>query len=179
MIGGIILQVVAKWLRKDLLIDRIQMERISGAALDFLVVSAVSTIRLDVVAANWMPLVILCVSGAIWSIAAVMFIGPRIFRDNWFERSIAEFGQATGVTATGLLLLRTVDPENRTPAAMSFGYKQLLHEPIMGGGIWTALALTLVYEWGWFKVFVLSSAMLILWLICMIVLWYNNIRKKL
>lgn len=179
MIGGIILQVVAKWLRKDLLIDRIQMERISGAALDFLVVSAVSTIRLDVVAANWMPLVILCVSGAVWSIAAVMFIGPRIFRDNWFERSIAEFGQATGVTATGLLLLRTVDPENRTPAAMSFGYKQLLHEPIMGGGIWTALALTLVYEWGWFKVFVLSSAMLILWLICMIVLWYNNGRKKL
>lgn len=27
------------------------------------------------------------------------------------------------MTATGLMLLRTVDPENRTPAAMSFGYK--------------------------------------------------------
>ena len=38
------------------------------------------------------------------------------------------------------MLLRTVDPENKTPAAMSFGYKQLLHEPFMGGGLWTALA---------------------------------------
>ena len=44
------------------------------------------------------------------------------------------------MTATGLMLLRTVDPENKTPAAMSFGYKQLLHEPFMGGGLWAALA---------------------------------------
>ena len=53
MIGGVILQLIAKVLRMRLLIDRVQMERISGASLDFLVVSAVATIRLDVVAANW------------------------------------------------------------------------------------------------------------------------------
>ena len=163
MIGGILLQSVARFLGKDLLVDRGQMERISGASLDFLVVSAVATIRLDVVAANWIPLVILCASGALWTVSCVVFVAPRIFRDAWFERAIAEFGQATGVTATGLMLLRTVDPENRTPAAMSFGYKQLLHEPIMGGGIWTALALALVYEYGWQPVFWFSFAMLALW----------------
>jgi ESS family glutamate:Na+ symporter len=49
---------------------------------------------------------------------------------------------------------------------MAFGYKQLLHEPIMGGGIWTALALTLVYEWGWKPVFSISLLMMIVWTAC-------------
>ncbi len=163
MIGGVLLSYGARLLKLDLLVDRGQMERISGAALDFLVVSAVATIQLKVVAANWRPLALLVVAGTIWSAWIVMCVAPKIFRDAWFERAIAEFGQATGVTATGLMLLRTVDPENRTSAAMSFGYKQLLHEPFMGGGIWTALAFTLVYKIGWLKVWLISVGMLVLW----------------
>ena len=174
MIGGVILSIFGKIAKIDLLVDRVQMERISGAALDFLVVSAVATIRLEVVALHWQPLVILCIAGAVWSTWCVFFIAPRIFRTAWFERAIAEFGQATGVTATGLMLLRTVDPENKTPAAMSFGYKQLLHEPIMGGGIWTALALTLVYRIGWVPVFLISLLMLVFWSIVAAVLAYRN-----
>jgi ESS family glutamate:Na+ symporter len=165
MIGGILLQTFAAKAGKDLLIDRGQMERISGAALDFLVVSAVATIRLDVVAANWVPLLALLVAGGVWSTVTVLYFGPRLFPTAWFERSIADFGQATGVTATGLMLLRTVDPENKTCAAASFGYKQLLHEPIMGGGLWTAVALVLVYRWGWLPVFLLSSGMLVFWIL--------------
>ena len=76
--------------------------------------------------------------------------------------------------ASRLMLLRTVDPENKTPAAMSFGYKQLLHEPIMGGGIWTALALTLVYRIGWVPVFLISLLMLVFWSIVAAVLAYRN-----
>ena len=163
MIGGVILSYGAKLVGKDLLVDRGQMERVSGASLDFLVVSAVATIQLKVVAANWLPLTILVLAGTAWTVWVVLFVSPRVFRDAWFERAIAEFGQATGVTATGLMLLRTVDPENKTPAAMSFGYKQLLHEPFMGGGIWTALALTLVYKVGWLKVWLFSVVLLAIW----------------
>lgn len=163
MIGGVLLQVAARLVRKSLLIDRGQMERISGASLDFLVVAAVATIQVKVVAANWMPLAILVLAGAAWNVWATVWLAPRLFRDAWFERAIAEFGQASGVTATGLMLLRTVDPENRTPAAMSFGYKQLLHEPFMGGGLWTACAFVLVYRIGWLNVWYISLAMLALW----------------
>jgi len=174
MIGGVLLQVLAHVFHKDLLVDRGQMQRISGASLDFLLVAAVATIKLRVVAANWLPLMILIVAGTVWSVWVVMTLAPRLFREAWFERAIAEFGQATGVTATGLMLLRTVDPENRTPAAMSFGYKQLLHEPFMGGGIWTALALTLVYKIGWLNVFWISLAMLTLWSVIVLVLIRRN-----
>ena len=78
----------------------------------------------------------------------VLYFAPKLFKVAWFERAIAEFGQAMGVTATGLLLLRTVDPENKTCAASAFGYKQLFHEPFMGGGIITSLALPLVMAKG-------------------------------
>ena len=53
-----------------------------------------------------------------------------------------------GVTSTGLLLLRMCDPRNKTPALSAFSYKQLLHEPIVGGGIWTALVLPFVANAG-------------------------------
>jgi ESS family glutamate:Na+ symporter len=174
MIGGVLLEIGAKFVKKDLLLDRGQMERISGASLDYLVVAAVATIQIRVVAANWLPLVILVVAGTAWSCAMVLCVAPRIFRTAWFERAIAEFGQAMGVTATGLLLLRTVDPENRTPAAMSFGYKQLLHEPFMGGGIWTALAFTLVYKIGWTNTWLICLAMLAVWGVVAFVLWRRN-----
>ena len=163
MIGGVILEMLAKLFHRDLFVDRVQMERISGASLDFLLVAAVATIKLKAVLANWQPLLVLILAGTVWSLGVIMFLAPRIFKEDWFERAIAEFGQALGVTATGLMLLRTVDPENRTSAAMSFGYKQLLHEPFMGGGIWTALAFTLVYQIGWWKVWLISLVMLLLW----------------
>jgi ESS family glutamate:Na+ symporter len=166
MIGGIVLQSVARLVGKDLLVDHGQMERISGAALDFLVVSAVTTISIKVVAANWIPLLVIIAAGTVWSVFAILWFGPRCLKEAWFERAIADFGQATGVTATGLLLLRTVDPDSKTCAAASFGYKQLLHEPFMGGGLWTAFAFTLVIDWGWMKVFVISCAMLAAWVAC-------------
>jgi ESS family glutamate:Na+ symporter len=163
MLGGVILQIVTKFIKVDLLVDRAQMDRISGAALDYLALAAVATINVAVVAQNWLPLLIMCVAGLVWTVFSVLFFSPRLFKEAWFERGIAEFGQACGVTATGLMLLRTVDPENRTPAAMSFGYKQLLHEPIMGGGIWTAMAFTLVYRIGWLNVWIISTVMLAIW----------------
>ncbi len=161
MLGGALLQSGSKVLKLDLLVDRDQMTRISGAALDYLAVSAVATIQLSVVAANWKPLLIMSVAGIAWTIFAVLWFSPRLFREAWFERGIAEFGQATGVTATGLLLLRTVDPDNKTVAAASFAGKQLLHEPAMN--LWVALAMVLVFTVGWLPVLLISAAMLLLW----------------
>jgi ESS family glutamate:Na+ symporter len=161
MLGGVLLQLFAKMINVDLLVDREQMNRVSGAALDYLALAAVTTIELSVVAANWVPLAIMTVAGVIWCVFSVMYFSPRIFKEAWFERGIAEFGQASGVTATGLLLLRTVDPDNKTIAAASFAGKQLLHEPAMN--VWVALAFALVFTIGWMPVFLVSLLMLVIW----------------
>jgi ESS family glutamate:Na+ symporter len=163
MIGGVILQYSLSKVKLSSLVDKEQMQRLSGASLDFLVVSAVATIQLKVVMDNLLPLLILVVSGTVFSIAVIVFVAPRLLKNAWFEKAIADFGQATGVTATGLMLLRTVDPENKTEAAATFGYKQLIHEPFMGGGLWTALALTLVFTIGLIPVLLISLVMLFIW----------------
>ena len=92
-----------------------------------------------------------------------LVVAPRFFFDHWFERAIVEFGQSTGVTATGLLLLRLVDPSGENPAYSSFALKQLLHEPIMGGGIWTSVALPLTHKIGPWAVFGISIGVCIFW----------------
>jgi len=103
-----------------------------------------------------------------------MWLARRMLPDAWFERSIAELGQSMGVTATGLLLLRAVDPENQTPAATAFGYKQLLHEPFMGGGLWTSSAVLLVFTWGPLPVLAISVAAIAAWGIA----WWVLFRAK-
>lgn len=172
MLGGVLLQLFAKITNVDLLVDKEQMNRISGAALDYLALAAVATIELSVVAANWVPLVIMTAAGLIWCVCSVMYFSPRLFKEAWFERGIAEFGQATGVTATGLLLLRTVDPDNKTIAAASFAGKQLLHEP--GMNIWVALAFALVFTVGWVPVFLVSFVMLAAWIAVSVVIIRRN-----
>ena len=178
MVAGLVIQLCARKAKVDTLIDHGQMQRIAGASLDFLVVSAVATIRIEVVVRNWLPLTILIVAGSLLSILMVIFVAPKLFRYGWFERAISDFGQSLGVTATGLLLLRTVDPENRSGAAESFGCKQLLHEPFMGGGLCTALALTLVFTIGWFKVFIGSLALLVVWSVLATLVIIGNRRAK-
>ncbi|MBR2098930.1 MAG: sodium:glutamate symporter, partial [Firmicutes bacterium] len=138
---------------------------------------AIATIRIEVVLQNWLPLLILLSSGTILSVVMVIFVAPKLFRNAWFERAIADFGQSLGVTATGLLLLRTVDPESKTEATAAFGYKQLLHEPFMGGGIVTALALTLVFSIGWIPVFIASVVFLLFWGILIVAVVLRN-RKR-
>lgn len=164
MIGGLLMQKAAQSIRMGHLIDHGQMQRISGASLDFLVVSAMATIKVSVVMANWQGLLILIILGTLLSLGMVVWVAPKLFRESWFECSIAEFGQSLGVTATGLLLLRAADPESKTCATQAFGYKQLLHEPFMGGGLWTAMALTLLYKLGWCTMLIISTGALLIWI---------------
>ena len=175
MIGGLLLQMLLRITKLHIIADHAQMQRLAGAALDFLVLSAVASIRIDFVAAYWLPLLLLIVFGALWNVFGVLYLAPRLFKVAWFERAIAEFGQASGVTATGLLLLRTVDPENKTCAASAFGYKQLFHEPFMGGGIITSLALPVVMAQGGGLLFwIISVAGVIFWFL----LWFFLLRGK-
>jgi ESS family glutamate:Na+ symporter len=171
MLGGLIIQVfLSRFSRKVFPIDHSLMQRLSGTALDFLVVAAISTIRLEVIVKGIVPFLIIVVVGVLWNMFCVVWLARRFLPNFWFERAIAEMGQSMGVTATGLLLLRAVDPQNETDAPSAFGYKQLLHEPIMGGGLWTSMAIPLVILQGGWLVFGISTVVIFFWLMVLILL---------
>lgn len=90
----------------------------------------------------------LSITGIAWNVSAFIFLGPHLLPAYWFERGIVDMGQSMGVTSTGLLLLRMVDPDNQSGAFESFAYKQLLFEPIVGGGLFTAAAPPLIARFG-------------------------------
>ena len=54
------------------------------------------------------------------------FVKSRLFKDYAFERSIALFGQNTGVIMTGILLLRICDPDMKTPVMKDFSISYAL-----------------------------------------------------
>jgi ESS family glutamate:Na+ symporter len=145
MLGGVILQKLMDRFDRRKIVDRRLMRRLQGLSLDYLVVAALATLKIDAIISNIVPFVVLMLAGIAWNVWCVMFLARRMLPDDWFERSIAEFGQSTGVTATGILLLRVADPRFETNAPDAFGYKQLLHEPFMGGGLWTSTAVPLLY----------------------------------
>ena len=121
---------------------------LGSVAMDLLITAAMASLNLPLLEENWLPFVALAVAGLTWNLAAFLVLAPRIFRDHWFERGIADFGQGTGVTATGLLLLRMADPLGRSRAMEAFSFKQLLFEPFLGGGLVTALSPVLIASWG-------------------------------
>ena len=165
MIGGLIVQFCEQRFDRHNLIDLGLMRRIQNSSLDFLVVAAIAMIRLEVVVAAIVPLLILIVAGILWNVFCVGVLARRMLPDAWFERSIAELGQSMGVTATGLLLLRVVDPDYETPAADAFACKQIAHEPFMGGGLWTSTAIPLIVIIGATNVLFIALAAMIFWIL--------------
>jgi ESS family glutamate:Na+ symporter len=176
MLGGVLVQLWADRFDPKEHMDAKIVLRIQNCALDFLVVAAIATIRLDVVAKGWMPILLVIIAGIGWNVLCLTMLARRAFKDAWFERGIAEMGQSMGVTATGLLLLRTVDPNYETEAAEAFASKQLLHEPIMGGGLWTGSAIPLLALWGAKPILAISLAVMLGWGI--LLLFLNRRPRK-
>mmetsp|Transcript_5957 Transcript_5957/g.22608 ORF Transcript_5957/g.22608 Transcript_5957/m.22608 type:complete len:719 (-) Transcript_5957:60-2216(-) len=144
MVFGLIIQVILQLFHKQHLISASLMDRISGISLDFLIVAAMATISLSSLSANVGPIFVLSFFGLLNHMFVYFVMAPLILPNTWFERGLAEFGQSTGVTSTALLLLKLADPENKTPTLKAFSYKQLVHELILGGGLWTALVIPLI-----------------------------------
>lgn len=165
LIGGLLVQLIMKRLGLDGFILRPLQKNIAGVSLDVVVFSAIASISLTVLGNNLVPFLILSIAGISWNIFAFLFFAPKLLSSFWFERGLGDMGQSMGVTATGLLLLQMVDPGNRTGALESFAYKQLLFEPIMGGGLFTAAAPILIFQLGATPVFFITSGFLIFWII--------------
>ncbi len=171
LIGGIIVQLILRKLGLEALIMRSLMNNIAGLALDIVVITALASISLQVLGVNFIPFLLLGFLGIAWNILAFVFLAPRLIPSFWFERGICDLGQSMGVTATGILLLRMVDPDNKSGAFESFAYKQLFFEPIVGGGLFTATAPVLIARFGSVSVLILTTILLFVWLILGFVLF--------
>jgi len=121
---------------------------IGTLSADLLITSATACLNLALLAADWLPLTVLALSGLIWNLGITLLLAPRLLPPDWFERAVLEFGQATGVAASGLLLLRMADPDDHSQALPAFSLKQLFLQPFLAGGVVTVVAPLAVAGWG-------------------------------
>ncbi|WP_456272357.1 sodium/glutamate symporter [Bacillus sp. AK031] len=164
LLGGVLTQLIYSRFIPYKLIDRKFILRIQGFALDVLIVSAITTLSLSAIGQHIWPFLILAAAGITWNILAFLFLAKRIMPNYWFERGIIDYGQSMGMTTTGLLLLQIVDPDKETPAFEAFGYKQILFEPIIGGGLFTAASMPLIHSFGAIPVLIITASLLVIWL---------------
>lgn len=163
MIGGLFVMWVHEKCGSEAPVDPIMMDRIGGAAMEFLIVSAIAVINTDAVSDNIVPLIIIIIGGMSWNLFLFFFVANRVLPNFNFERAIVELGQSFGTTSTGLLLLRMCDPEKDTPVWTAFGYKQMMTEPFMGGGLWTTVSLQLLAIIGVWGVFGIATGFVLFW----------------
>jgi Na+/glutamate symporter len=149
MVGGLLVQLLLQKLNQPFLASASDQASIASLSMDVLITAAMASLNLPLLADNLLPFTVLAVVGLVWNVLMVLLLAPRLFPDAWFERAIADFGQATGSTANGLLLLRMADPTGRSQVLEAFSFKQLLFEPFLGGGLITAFAPWRSAAWGW------------------------------
>ncbi len=98
-------------------IDKGCMKRIGGVAMDYMITASIISTNTTVFAKYLLPIVLMSVACIGLSILIAFGLGKRWLKDNWFETAVGSFGQTMGVLATGLTLIKVVDPENNTTAA--------------------------------------------------------------
>ena len=121
---GLILALLVRFLMGkidiDYLIDPGIQRRVTGWSIDFLIVATVMAVQLQVVWKYFLPVTAIALSSGILTTIGVIFLGKRIWSYN-LERMVAVYGTVTGTVSCGLLLLRIVDPEFKTPVAIEIG----------------------------------------------------------
>lgn len=170
MIGALIVQVSLDRFGLGETLDRKLVNRISAGSLDILITSALATLSLAAIGGFLVPFILLALAAITWNVVGFLYLAPRMIPKHWFERGAGDFGQSIGMAALGLLLIQLADPQNRSGAKQRFGYKQVLFEPVVGGGLFTAASAPLIVQvgsvWVLIGTFILTAAFIAggLWL---------------
>ena len=107
--------------------NNFMLNRISGLMFDIMVVSSIAAIDLSAFKYKefWIPLLLLCVVGAVSTYIYTSKVCKHLFPEYADEMFLAMYGMLTGTASTGVILLREVDPLFSTPASHNIIYQNL------------------------------------------------------
>ncbi|MBR2335479.1 MAG: hypothetical protein IKB23_06110 [Clostridia bacterium] len=113
---------IKKIIRKKY-VNNFLMTRASNFFFDIMVVAGVAAIRLDILENYWGIMLILGVVGAVITFVYNRFVAKKLFPDYYEEQFLMMYGMLTGTASTGIILLREIDGEFRTPASDNMVYQ--------------------------------------------------------
>ncbi len=120
MIISKIVRAVGSALKLDSMFDEASIRRFTGLSVDFMVAAVFMGIEFKAIQNMLIPLALIVLVGTAFTAVIILWFGRRC-PELGFERTVVAFGTCTGTVATGLLLLRIVDPEFKTSVAEEAG----------------------------------------------------------
>ena len=104
-------------------INNFLMTRLSNFSFDIMVVAGIAAIRLDELEKYWGIMLILGVVGLAITYFYNYFVAKTLFKDYSEEQFLTMYGMLTGTASTGIILLREIDGDFKTPAADNLVYQ--------------------------------------------------------
>ena len=128
VLSATLVRTVLKFLNKKQILRREQindflMTRASNFFFDLMVVAGVAAIRLDILENYWGIILIMGVVGLVSTYVYNYFVAATLFPSYREEQFLTMYGMLTGTASTGVILLREIDSEFKTPAADNMVYQ--------------------------------------------------------
>ena len=128
VLGATLLKNVMNFLRKKNIIHRnytnnFLLNRTSNFFYDIMVTASIAAIRLDIIGQYWAVLLILGAAGLVITYAYVLFVSKKLFPGYAEQQFLAMYGMLTGTASTGVILLREIDGDFKTPVADNLVYQ--------------------------------------------------------
>ena len=101
------------------------LTRCSNFFYDLMVVAGVAAIRLGILESYWGIMLILGVVGLVATYFYNLFVAKKLFPEYPQEQFLMMYGMLTGTASTGVILLREIDGDFKTPAADNMVYQNL------------------------------------------------------
>lgn len=123
-----LVKVVLQMLKKTGMVKRqytnnFLLTRCGNVFFDLMVVAGIAAIRLDVLENYWGIMLVLGIIGAAVTYFYIRFVCKVLFRRYQEEQFLAMYGMLTGTASTGIILLREIDKDFKTPAADNLVYQ--------------------------------------------------------
>lgn len=93
------------------------LSRISGLAFDVMIVAGIASIDIADLSGLWVPFLLMSAVGAVTTLVHLRIVCKRVYGDYYQEGFVSMYGMLTGTISSGVLLLREIDPQFKTPAA--------------------------------------------------------------
>ena len=128
VLAATVLKTVMNALQKRNIIHRhytndFLLTRATNFFYDIMVTASIAAIRMNIIGKYWVVLLAMGVAGLMVTYFYVQFICRKLFPHYAQQQFLAMFGMLTGTASTGIILLREIDGDFKTPVADNLVYQ--------------------------------------------------------
>lgn len=126
--------IFVKWILVKSKVDKLfcpkTIGHLNGVFTDYLVAFGIASVKISLIIKYIIPLSILLIVGLIVTAFYVFYFSKKIFKEDWFEKSLFTWGWYTGTVAMGIALLRIVDSKHQSTCMDDYAIAYLAIAPV-------------------------------------------------